>query len=339
MIEMCRNIENGLDDKEENTQFNNTENMKYYTENIETIVQRFNTAIGKIPSHEIYEKTTKVVKCFSEVLINAVATNYMQKFSDAFQSFIGMIEEAKNDPDSVLNFYNYQEKLDSFHWAWPFGIETAELKKLIENASCEEDFDNLMVSFFSKNRLEQMNVHIYSMLPRKHKIIFFQACDAFRDKQYALANNALFSIIDNLLGEVLNNKGIMRRKGIFDPIISFYSDTYKMNDTLFLFHLQMLSNSINLLFEDYDFDNRIKLNTSKTVRRHLSIHGIKYSNKRSDTVMLLNTLCALLDNRKYINPFKDEIKYQKKRKSFEIKCKQYVLKNRIAKALGIFEEK
>ena len=161
--------------------------------------------------------------------------------------------------------------------------------------------------------------------------------DAYNQGQYALINNAIFSIIDNLLSVVLKNKGRTTRKGILQPIIEYYSNNYRFADIDFIFQLQMLSNNINLIFSDYNFAETKELETHKKARRHLSAHGVKYSNRRCDSVMLLNTLTSLLDNMKYIEPFSDSLEY--KNKMFCISAKKYVITNRIRKQVHIESRK
>lgn len=95
----------------------------------------------------------------------------------------------------------------------------------------------------------------------------------------------------------------------------------------------MLSNNINLIFDNYDFAKNKKIDTHKKVRRHLAAHGVNYSNRRCDSVMLLNTLTSLLDNMKYIEPFSESLEY--KNKAFYINAKKYVITNRIKKQVHI----
>ena len=60
---------------------------------------------------------------------------------------------------------------------------------LLENATDEQEFDKLMMSFFSKKRVNQMCEHTLSLLSRKHKKIFSQIMEAYNQKQYALINH------------------------------------------------------------------------------------------------------------------------------------------------------
>ena len=275
--------------------------------------------------------TKQVIGFFSTIAVS----DYMASFKEAFSSFYDKLHEAMNNPYSYINYMDYQKQLDAFHWAWPYDIQPEELKQILEQVEDEKGFDKLMLSFFSKERIEDMFAYTLECLPRKHKIIYSQIKTAYNEKQYALINNAILSIIDNLLGGILKDKGNTKRKYILNPIIEFYADNYSLADIGFIFELQMLSNNIDMIFSDVDFNKHIDLQSNKKVRRHLSAHGVMYSNKRSDSVMLLNTLAALMGNLKYITPFKNSLSYNKKKKVFMIDLKEYALKNRITKQLGI----
>ena len=235
----------------------------------------------------------------------------------------------------IYCYMDYQKKLDTFHWAWPYGIQPEELKQIIEEAEDEKGFDKQMLSFFSKGRIDNLFSYTLNLLPRKHKIIYSQIRIAYYEEQYALINNAIFSIIDNLLGVTLIDKGKTKRNYILKPIIEFYANNYSLGNIGFIFELQMLSNNIDLIFSNINFNEHIDLESNKKVRRHLSAHGVMHSNKRSDSVMLLNTLAALVENMKYIVPFNSSLIYNIKKESFEIVMKEYVLRNRLRKQLGM----
>lgn len=76
--------------------------------------------------------------------------------------------------------------------AWPYGITSEEMKELLENATDEQEFDKLMMSFFSQKRVNQMCEYALSHLTRKHKKMFLQIMEAYNQRQYALINNAIF---------------------------------------------------------------------------------------------------------------------------------------------------
>lgn len=307
---------------------------------ISKTIQMFVEGVRNISRAHIIENMINVMSEISKIskMISTVdVAAYMKSFNEAFSTFFDALEEARNNPYSYFNLKDYEKKLNDFHWAWPYGITPEEMKELLENATDELEFDKLMMSFFTKKRVNQMCEYTLLLLSRKQKKIFSQIMDAYNQGQYALINNAIFSIIDNLLSVVLKNKGRTTRKGILQPIIEYYSNNYRFADIDFIFQLQMLSNNINLIFSDYNFAETKELETHKKARRHLSAHGVKYSNRRCDSVMLLNTLTSLLDNMKYIEPFSDSLEY--KNKMFCISAKKYVITNRIRKQVHIESRK
>ena len=283
----------------------------------------------------IIKNINATMSYMSEVIERFNASEFMTYMTKTVASLCEEIQAAKDNPTSVINFAEYQEKLKVFLWAWPYEIIPAELKKLLEQSRDEKDFDRIMLSFFSKRRMKDMFAYIIDNIPKKHKKIFVQIERAYYQGLYALINNATLSILDNVLSESLKNKGCVTRIGILHPIIDFYDQNYCLQRIPFIIEMQMLSNSIDLIFANYSFSGVIRLESNKTVRRHLSLHGVKYSNKRIDSVMVINTLASFLKNRPYIEPFKNSLKYNSKEKVFGIGLKSYALKNRICKQLNI----
>ena len=292
-------------------------------------------AINQIFTPTLRETITQITNAFA-AFSKAINSEYTKSIRDSLLAMSKAYSEAKNNPNSFINYYDYQEKLDNFHWAWPYGITAQELKTLLENVDDEKQFDNKMASFFTSERLAAMFEEIKTLLPRKHKVVFEQIVFSFDNKNYALVNNGLMSIIDNILILPLKNRGCVNRSGILHPIITFYADNYSLSKTDFLFELQMLSNNVDLLFYDYDFNKKIHIDSNKKVRRHLSTHGQKYSNNRTDAIMIFNTLWALLINIDYLSPFKRTL--IRKKKIFCVDTKDYVIVNRIYKELEIQKE-
>jgi hypothetical protein len=294
-----------------------------------------NNTVNSIIREIDFSGIIKTVTALSSTISKMLSSDYMTSIKETFAKLANAIEEAHDNPYSYLNFYDYQNSLDEFHWAWPFDISPEELKQLIEQANDEIEFDRLIASYFTKERLQNMFYIIENGLPRRHTVIFGQIKKAFYNRQYALMNTATVAIIENILGIVLKDKGCTKRKGILKPIIKYYADNYMFHDLSFLFELQMLSNNIDLIFSDYRFGSKVFIESNKKVRRHLSAHGYMFSNRRIDSIMLLNTLAAILINIDYITPFEKTVEKSKNKKLFIICTKDYVIRNRIQKITGI----
>ncbi len=328
---------NNNDTAEENVLKIRQENYLKSLDGLKQTVSSFNElVIQAIPSKTIdsmKKNFLRIAKQISEI----VATDYMKPFQESFSKFAKVIEEAKENPYSYYNYHEYQGKLDTFHWAWPYRITAEELKCLVEQANDEAQFDKLISSYFTNQRLIDMFSDIENALPRKHKVLFKQIENSYKNKDYAIINNAVTSIIDNLLSVVLINKGCTTRKGILQPIIEYYSENYNYSDIGFIFELHMLSNNIDLIFNNYNFSEKVIVDSKKKARRHLATHGIMYSNRKADCIMLLNTLMALIDNLEYIKPFSGALKLDGNRgnKHFIIASKSVIIKNRISRQLNL----
>lgn len=267
--------------------------------------------------NKISEKIGKSLSDFTEKLITQInmimATEYMRDFFAALQQFSLDIE---NNPDSYFNYMRYQKNLDNMHWAWPYEIKTEELKSLLENAHNEKEFDTLMKFFFKEEKIDKMVQEMLTLLPDRHKMMLKQAKNAFDRGDYAIANNALMSIIDNALSEYLENKGQNKRVGIFQPIINHY-EGFAIGEVDFIFELCMLSNNINFIFQDCSFDKKIEIKTNKKVRRHTSLHGVRYSNKRIDTLLLFNTLVNVLKQQSLLCDYRNSLIWDRRTKKFK----------------------
>ncbi len=288
--------------------------------------------ITQVMPGDVLSDAEKNIRKAIRQFTNILTTDYMKSFYESVDTFNTAGENAKSNPNSFYNYYEYQKRLDTYHWAWPYQITAEELKDLLEKATNEEQFDKLMVSFFNKQKMENILCDIECQLPRKQKTIFKQIENSYKNRDYAIINLALCSIIDNLLSVLLKNKGCTKRIGILTPILKYYSENYSLSEVSFLFELHMLANNLDMIFGNYDFSQKIIIDSNKKARRHLASHGVMYSNRKSDSIMLLNTLEALLDMTVYLLPFSGTLQ-NGNNKAFTITAKPWVVKNRINKTI------
>ncbi|MCX8075233.1 MAG: hypothetical protein N2749_06600 [Clostridia bacterium] len=130
-------------------------------------------------------------------LIDTMA-NYVQSYTPYFKGLAEAIEKAKQDPDSIINWYEYCEKLSEYFWTIPYGMKSSDLKNIIENVSSDIEFDKYMKTYFSKKLVGNLIKEIDENLPQKHKRLFNQIQKAYNEKSYALVNTGIMSIIDGL---------------------------------------------------------------------------------------------------------------------------------------------
>ena len=231
------------------------------------------------------------------------------------------IDEIKKDPDSVLNYISYVKNLSKYFWAMPYNIDTAELKHIFEYVSTEKEFDDYMKKYFTKQKFQNLFNDIKLKLQKKHIIIFRQIEQSFYNRQYALINNSIISIIDDELSYYNYDKKETKRKNILCPIIEEYKNKdVSQCEWLDLFYLEMLNNNLNLLFDNVDF-RKIVINNNKTIRRHATQHGKKYSNQKIVSIMLLNTLYNLLYIKDDLKKYRSRLKIKKERDG----SKHYIL--------------
>lgn len=120
------------------------------------------------------------------------------------------------------------------------------------------------------------------------------------------------------MSNVLENKGQSTRAGALKLVIDYYSSNFSIDEVDFIFRLDMLSNNINLRVGSYNFNDTIEIDTNKKIKRHTFIHGVKYSNERGDTLLLLNTLYELICFKEVLKPFEMSLRFNKREKEFFI---------------------
>lgn len=225
------------------------------------------------------------------------------------------LEEVKDNPASPATWRKYYNTLTKYFGIFPYKMTTEEFDELLKNISEEKEFDAYMRKYFNKKKVSELTNDIKSMLLRNDEKIFFdQIVFSYNNKKYAIANVGLTSIIDNALSFYLYNKVQTKRQNIFDPIIDDL-DSKEENSQL-LFIVMMINSNITRLYEFIDFNNKISITTKKKARRHPFAHGKLYSNRKTDTLMLLNTLYYILLVQQELKKYEGTLKYSRKKEIF-----------------------
>ena len=279
------------------------------------------TKPAKQATEQISNYIQKIVEPLRETLNQIDFSKFFDNILAPMKQLTIKIDEIKRDPDSVLNYISYVKKLSKYFWAMPYNIDTAELKHIFEYVSTEKEFDDYMKKYFTKQKLKNLFNDIKLKLQKKHIIIFRQIEQSFYNRQYALINNSIISIIDDELSYYNYDKKETKRKNILCPIIEEYKNKdVSQCEWLDLFYLEMLNNNLNLLFDNVDF-RKIVINNNKTIRRHATQHGKKYSNQKIVSIMLLNTLYNLLYIKDDLKKYRSRLKIKKERDG----SKHYIL--------------
>lgn len=234
-----------------------------------------------------------------------IMTDYYIKYTPYLEELGKTLKEAIKNPDSLINWYNYGNKLSDYLWTIPFDIESTELNKIFEQINSEKEFDDYIKKYFTDKKINSLFLSIESILPSKHKIIFKQIKQAFFNRLYTLVIVGVMAIIDELCSYFLINKEQSGRQGLFVPIID---DLDKKDfNNFFILDLMVLSNNIDVIYESVEFNEKIKINTHKKARRNPCMHGRAFSNRKIDALMLLNTMYNLLIICKELKEYKGKI--------------------------------
>lgn len=262
----------------------------------------------------LIESTKPLLETFSRISVSVKPlieniTNCVNYYRPYFKELSETLEKIRSNPDSIFNWYEYSKKMSEFFWIIPYKMEPSEIKKILETVNSEKDFDKYISQYFTKELIAQLNSDIYTNLPQKHKSLFKQIIRAFDMRCYSLANTGIMSIIDGLCSYYVSNKRCVKRLGIFEPIICDLEEKTGVEQIIFI--LMMLNANINVLYQNLDFNEEININTNKKVRRNPNQHGQAYSNKKIDTIMLLNTLYYLAITQKELRNYKSLLLYDK----------------------------
>ena len=109
----------------------------------------------------------QVRKAFSQIDFSKLFDNYFEPM----RQFAIKIDEAKKDPDSLMNYMSYVKNLSKYFWAMPYEIDTSELKQIFENVNSEKEFDEYMRKYFNKQKIQSLLDDIKKKINRKHIII------------------------------------------------------------------------------------------------------------------------------------------------------------------------
>lgn len=318
-----------MEDKENDNEFNIIDlgklivlSLERYTELAETIRQNTEKMMISLQTY---------LKAISEKVVNI---NF-KGLTDALLKF----SEALNNPNSFFSYESYKNDLENYYWVWPYKMDTIQLKEILTDNKDEISFDKIMIKYFTKEKTNQMITDISNNLPKKHKVIFKQAINSFNNNDFAIANMVFYSIIEDLLAGYTQNKGNNTRNTILEPIVEYYC-RYQINEVPFIFELCMLSNCINYIYKQYDFNSNEQPSNHKKVSRHLSQHGKKYTNQKIDCLLLLNCIYTIIRFENILKPFKGILKKNKSKskasKKFVIdEDKLKLLDKRVGKFLDI----
>lgn len=283
----------------------------------------------------ISSSVSNVIRQIAETqnqFVSTLADVMRKSIIPALNSLAISLEEAKNNPDSLLNWMHYYDKLSEFFWIMPYKITTEELHEILENAKTEKEFDKLINRYFNISKIESLTNDIGMMLPNNNqRKIFNQIVTAYKNKSYALASIGIITMIDNSLSYYLIDKGCTSRLRLFEPIINDLK--LKRSNSEIYFIVMMINSNINLLYEQIEFNNKISINTNKKARRNPISHGKSYSYKRIDTIMLMNTLYYLLVIQSELKQYKNSLYKKSNKKEFYIpnKEKKREIKQKIEK--------
>lgn len=263
------------------------------------------------------EKMTEISKSFFVSIEPKIKQAY-KKLLESLKPFVEIIDDADQNPDSLLSWMDYCKIMEKCFWVFPYKLKPSELKHFSKSITTEEEFDKCIKKHFKKNIVISLSQDTIKMIPPRHKTIYKQIIKSYFEKSYQLCNLGLIAIIDDLTSFFIFNKKTTRRRGMFSPIIKKIKklDIKKINSSHFV--LMMLSKNIDMLYVNTDFNEGAKPNNKKGISRHSAMHGKYYSNKKESTLMLLNTVYYLLEVVKNFSQFKDKLEIDNKESCFKI---------------------
>lgn len=325
---------------EQITQLVNSEELKNKIKSINEMgLGKMSRTIGEIAKQQlalynsdiIQQMTSSMSKVISQIaevqkqFINTITETISMNVSPALKALSISLEEAKNNPDSLLSWMNYYNRMSEFFWIMPYKITTEELHEILKSVTTEKEFDQYINRYFNKCKVDMLTEDIRNMLSNKNqRKVFEQIIIAYRSRSYALASIGITTMIDNFLSYYLIDKGCTSRLKLFEPIIKDLG--LKKENSDFSFIVMMVNSNINLLYEQIEFNNKISIKTNKKSRRNPISHGKSYSYKKIDTIMLLNTMYYLLLIQNELKKYKNSLYRNSHKKEFYIPEKDEKIK-------------
>lgn len=276
-----------------------------------------------IAINQIYESQRNLLNILSEAI---------QFKNPLFDSLTKTLSELEKNPNSVVSWLNYYDKLSEFFWIMPYQMSVEELHDVLMNVKNEKEFDIYLNKYFSTKKIDMLKSDILNMLTsNQEKKLFKQITFAYDNKSFALANLGLISMIDNLLSFYIIDKGCVSRRKMFEPIIDDIKNRMNLSDD-FPYIVMMINSNINLLYEQIEFNEKITIKTNKKSRRNPLAHGKIYVNKKIETIMLFNTVYYLLIAQNELRNYKNCLVYNRNKKHFSIVSKEdkKILKEKIS---------
>lgn len=154
---MCCRLGCGMEISMDNVDFQ-LEGIKKWCNNIKSKIQVDLNGLNNLSQLNI---ETGLTKSFKGILT-------------PFKKFNELYERAEANPNSVINHMKYEEALEGFYWAWPYGITGEKINSILEKCQTETDFDKEMQKYFSRQRMQNIFKDIYNVLPKHHKMLFKQ---------------------------------------------------------------------------------------------------------------------------------------------------------------------
>ena len=138
-----------------------------YTSNNNTLCNRRRKFIEKMTSSlsSVISQIVETQKQFMTAIVEAMNQNIFPAFKDLSLS----LEEARNNPDSLLSWMNYYNKLSEFFWIMPYKITTEELHEILQNVKTEKEFDQYISKYFNKSKVESLIKDIRNMLSNNNQ--------------------------------------------------------------------------------------------------------------------------------------------------------------------------
>lgn len=278
-------------------------NSKEYFESLKKIQKQINEATLPIRKMQeqmkiagnslriIQESIPKPIFCKSQIeALNSLSIamkQYFDKMREPLQK-LGM-QLAKIDFKSRLNGAE-AEKLNEFYWVIPYEMKNEELNELLKIENINE-FNNFMISYFDKTKIEKMILEIINNFEKEDKKeILRQIQIAMDNELYSLCITSLVTVLDGLTLQLLNPKSKYQHKSYeaIDAMLEYINEA-PLSDFGYEVYLKVhiLNNFYAKLYES---ERYLKDNEKDVLSRHLNSHGVKYLNTKLDSLRILNAI-------------------------------------------------
>lgn len=177
------------------------------------------------------------------------------------------------------------EYLNKRFWVIPYEYEYKNLNSLTKLT--KNDFEKKMIKYFTKSKINRLfSECIKKEVNTDKKQLLRQVKQNYFLGNYSICLASLITYVDSLTLQLVDDNSTKQHTSY--KVVDSLHDYYLSHDTYQMFlKIEVLKNFYDKLYKN---DEQLKNPQSNIINRNLISHGSKYSNKKIDTLRIINAI-------------------------------------------------